>query len=130
MSVVAVKIINNEKNIGFEISSDSIMTRNATQSKNNTSDFVKLYEINDIVVGTAGYEEDSSLMKLFIETTKPSSPTETGLLEFISRFQDWHKKKTDNGSINSTFFIGYEYKIFYIKGCNIKQITKYIAIDL
>lgn len=76
MSVVACKILEN----GFEMSADSISTRGSTQFKGDSAIISKLYEVNGMVIGTAGYSDDCGLMRLFSETRNPSSSSEYGFL--------------------------------------------------
>ena len=124
MSVIAVRV----KEDGFEMSSDSITVRGNTQSRGNDSTFSKLFDINGIVIGSSGLAEEVSLLKLFSKNRTPAESTEQGILEFISEFQDWKKKKTDSGDISSYFFIGYENNVFYVHGWHIEKIKTYQAI--
>lgn len=88
MSVVACKITDN----GYEIAADSITVRGITQTKNQT-DHVKLYETNGMVIGGVGSAEENSLMRLFAETHRPSGADEYSILDFLSEFIEWKKKK-------------------------------------
>ena len=99
MTVIACRILDK----GFEISSDSITMRYGTQFKGDNVFISKLYEINGMVIGVAGYADDCGLMRLFAETRNPSSSNEYAFLEFMSDFSDWKKKKTDDSKIKSTF---------------------------
>jgi len=92
MSVVACRVKEN----GFEIAADSITVRGYTQTKGQTTDHVKLYETNGMVIGGVGYAEENSLLHLFAETYRPSKPDEYSILEFISEFSEWKKRKTEN----------------------------------
>ena len=124
MSIVAVRVTEN----GFEMSSDSITVRGVTQSRGNNSTFSKMFDINGVVIGSSGLAEEASLLKLFCKNRTPSESTEQGILEFISEFQDWKKKKTDSSNIESYFFIGYENSVFYVHGWHIEKIKTYQAI--
>lgn len=124
MSVVACKIKEN----GYEIAADSITVRGVTQTKGQT-DHVKLFEANEMVIGGVGSAEDNSLLRLFSETHRPSGPDEYSMLEFISEFAEWKKRKTDNnGSLQNSFLIGYQGVVFTIEQWHVHKVNSYMAI--
>jgi|GEM_PF-696654 len=124
MSVVACKILPN----GYEIASDSISVRFWTQSKGGNTKFSKLFEVNDVVVGSVGYAEESSLLQMFCATRKPSEATEPAILEFFSEFSSWKKKKAEKSGLDNAYLIGFEGKVFSVNGWFIQQVLKYEAI--
>jgi ATP-dependent protease HslVU (ClpYQ) peptidase subunit len=124
MSVVACKIKEN----GYEIAADSITVRGITQTKGQTSDHVKLYEANDMVIGGVGSAEENSLLRLFSETYRPSKPDEYSILEFISEFSEWKKRKTDNTAIKNSFLIGFQGSVFHVEQWHVSKIKTYMAI--
>lgn len=124
MSVVACRITET----GYEIAADSITTRGIIQTKGQTTDHVKLYETNDMVIGGVGSAEDNSLFRLFAETHRPSNPDELSMLEFISEFSEWKKKKTDNATIKNSYLIGFQNDIFHVEQWHVSKIKTYMAI--
>ena len=124
MSVVACKVTEN----GYEIAADSITVRGITQTKSQT-DHVKLYETNEMVIGGVGSAEENSLMRLFAETHRPSAAEEYALLEFISEFVEWKKRKTDNNnSFRNAFIIGFQGSVFTIEHWHVHKVNSYMAI--
>ena len=123
MSIVACKITKE----GYEIAADSITVRGYTQTKNNTKRS-KLFEVNGMVIGSVGYAEESSLLHIFAKTHQSAAATEEGLLEFWGEFAAWKKKRTDNGSIENSYFIGIGGKVFAIHEWLIEQVASYEAI--
>ena len=124
MSVVACKI----KEDGYEIAADSITIRGITQTKGQT-DHVKLYETNEMVIGGVGSAEENSLMRLFAETHRPSAADEYSILEFISEFSEWKKRKTDNNAtIRNSFMLGYQGIVFTIEQWHVHKVNSYMAI--
>ena len=123
MSVVACKIMKD----GYEIAADSISVRGFTQTKNNTNRS-KLVEVNNMVIGSVGLAEESSLLQIFAKTHLPASATEEGILEFWGEFSDWKKKRTDKNSIENSYFIGFDGVVFYVNHWLIASVTSYQAI--
>ena len=123
MSIVACKITED----GYEIAADSISVRGSTQTKNNTNRS-KLVEVNNMVIGSVGLAEESSLLQIFAKTHQPASATEEGMLEFWSEFSTWKKKRTDHGSIENAYFIGLDGVVFYLHEWLIASVVSYEAI--
>lgn len=124
MSVVACKM----KESGYEIAADSITVHGFTQTKGQTTDHVKLYETNEMVIGGVGSAEENSLLRLFAETHRPSNPDEYSILEFISEFSEWKKKKTDNAAIKNSYIIGYQGNVFAVEQWLVDKVKNYMAI--
>jgi ATP-dependent protease HslVU (ClpYQ) peptidase subunit len=124
MSVVACKINEN----GFEIAADSITTRGTLQTKGQTTEHVKLYETNEMVIGGVGSAEENSLLRLFAETHRISKPDDYSVLEFISEFSEWKKRKTDTTAIKNAFLIGYQGSVFYVNQWHVSRVKTYMAI--
>lgn len=124
MSVVACRV--DQK--GFEIASDSITVRGYTQTRGQTSTHSKLYETNDMVVGSVGHAEENSLFRLFVETHRPVQANELSLLEFMAEFSDWKKKRTDRGNIDNAYMIGFSGFVYTVESWHVERIKSYMAI--
>ena len=124
MSVVACRILPN----GFEIASDSITVRWATQSKGENTKFSKLFEINGLVIGSVGSAEEASLLQMYCKTRQPASSNEQDLLEFMSEFANWKKTKVSKSDITNHYLVGFEGKVFSIAGWFIQEVLTYEAI--
>jgi ATP-dependent protease HslVU (ClpYQ) peptidase subunit len=124
MSVIACRISEN----GYEIASDSITVRRYTQTKGQTSDFSKLFEVNNMVIGGVGRSEEISLFRLFLLTHNSFNSTEQSLLELLSEFSDWKNKKIDNPELENHYLIGVYNNVFCVEGWHIEKITSYMAI--
>ncbi|MBT3413458.1 MAG: hypothetical protein HN736_18910 [Anaerolineae bacterium] len=123
MSIVACKILKD----GYEIAADSISVRGSTQTKNNTNRS-KLVEVNNMVIGSVGLAEESSLLQIFAKTHQPAAATEEGILEFWSEFSGWKKKRTDKSNIENSYFIGLDGVVFYVNHWLITSVKSYEAI--
>lgn len=124
MSVVACRITDT----GFDIASDSITTRGATQTRGANTTHSKLWQHNGLIVGGVGYAEETSLLRLFVRTHMPLAATELDLLTFFAEFSDWKNKRTGKSGVKNTYLLGYEGKAFFIDDGFINQITTYEAI--
>lgn len=123
MSIVCCKVTDQD----ITIASDSIMVRGWTQEKDRNK-FSKLFEVNDLIVGSVGYAEETSLFKIYCSTRKPISANENDILLFISEFSDWKKEKFDKYSIDNQYILIYNKKAFYIQSFLVKKILTYEAI--
>ncbi len=124
MSVVVCRIL--EK--GYEIAADSILVRGWTQSKGKDRKFSKLFEVNDLVVGSVGAAEEVGLFRVFSSTRKPSSASESAFVEFISEFSEWKNKRTDSREIENSYLVGFENKVFVIEGWFVEEVIKFESI--
>lgn len=123
MSIVACRILED----GYEIAADSISVRGSTQTKNNINRS-KLVEVNNMVIGSVGSAEESSLLQIFAKTHQPSAATEEGMLEFWNEFAEWKRKRTDRGNIDNRYFIGIDGVVFYMEHWLIASVSSYEAI--
>ena len=123
MSVISCKVYKDK----IEIASDSIIVKGYTQNKSINS-FAKLFEINDMVIGSVGTTEESSLLKIFCSTRKPASASETDILLFLSEFAEWKRNKTGNYNIDNNYIFIFNGKVFCVESFFIEEITDYMAI--
>ena len=124
MSVVACRVSPNS----FEIASDSISVRGFTQTRGQTSTHSKLYETNDVVVGSVGSAEENSMFRLFVETHRPAQANEHSMLEFMAEFSDWKKKRMDRSSIENAYIIAFSGAVYTVESWHVERIKSYMAI--
>ena len=123
MSVVACKVTDKE----IVVAADSILVRGYTQEKDRNKQS-KLFKVNDMIIGSAGYAEESSLLRIYAKTRKPRSATEEDILTFMTEFAQWMSDRSESSSIQNTYIIIYDKKVFYMNGYYIKDIHTYEAI--
>lgn len=124
MSVVTAKVTET----GFEMAADSISVRGWTQSKGKEQAHSKLVEVNGMVIGSSGTCEEASLMQLFCTTRKPSGTASSDLLEFLSEFADWKKKKTDSHGVHNQYLFGINGSVFRVEGWWVDEVETFQAI--
>lgn len=125
MSVVAAKVSKNK----IEIASDAILVYDYTKHKSVNS-FSKLFKENDIIIGSCGIAEESSLLQIFIKNRKPTSFSVDGVTEFFVEFSEWKSKKTDNYSSENQYLLVGDQKLFCIEGLFVQEINSFIAIGI
>ena len=119
MSVIAGKVYKNK----IELAGDSIITRG--WSKRNS--FVKLMQINDMIIGGCGTAEELSLFFRFAQTHKPETPTEKDVLTFVVEFATW-KKDYDSNTINNNYLLAIDGHLFEIEHMFINEVKDFSAI--
>lgn len=121
MSVVAAKVYADR----VTMAADSIMTKGWSKTNNN---FVKINEINDMIVGGCGLSQEISLMWHYMTTHKPASATERNILDFIVEFSKWKRDLTGDGAVQDTYLIIFEGHLFEINDMFVFEIKDYAAV--
>ena len=125
MSIVAVRIYDDE----IIIAADSITVRGGgTQSKGGETKFVKLFDMNGMIIGGVGWCEELSLMQLFAQTTKPSRADSLGILDFMAQFSSWKNNKITKPDIDNDYIIVFDRRVFSVNGWFVNEVTGYEAI--
>ena len=89
----------------------------------------KLFEVNDIIIGTVGYVMELSFMQIFARNHKPAAATVEGVLDFIVEFYAWAKKKDDTFGRKNSYLIGMEGEIFRVSSSYlVEKINEFSAI--
>lgn len=120
MSVVAVRV-NKDK---IEFAADSIVISGATKRDNN----VKLFEINQMIIGGVGYAQETSLLSVFAKTHSPLDNTEKAILDFFFEFGKWKKDLNLGFDSENIYIFGYKGKAFYVQNLYVREVTDYEAI--
>jgi len=121
MSVVAVKIEKDKIIIG----ADSIIVSGWTQEKDKLA---KLNKVNGMVIGDVGNAQEGGLFLLYCKTRKPKEASVDALVEFMSEFQEWIKRKIGETTLDNQYVIVLDGKAFVMEGYYIKEVTDYTAI--
>ncbi|MBW4611696.1 MAG: hypothetical protein KME21_00125 [Desmonostoc vinosum HA7617-LM4] len=127
MSVVAAKKYSDK----LEFAADSIRVSGyLTENSRVTGDEQgKLFEVNDMIIGSVGYVMELSFMQIFARNHKPSAPTVEAVLDFVVEFYGWAKKKDDNFGRKNSYLIGLEGEIFRISNSYlVEKINEFSAI--
>ena len=123
MSVVACRVYDDR----YEIAADSISVRSYTQRKGDNTSASKLFEENGVIVGAVGSCDEASLLRIFLMTHGIASDTEGAILEFMSEFAEWKKKRTEKAGIENAYIIGLGSCVFHANGWFIEKIKTFEA---
>ena len=124
MSIVCCKVYDDR----IEMASDSIGVRGWTQNRGENIIYSKLTKINDILVGSVGTMEEGVLLQIYLKTRKPKDATEDSIIEFLSEFSSWKKKRTDNPGFDGSHMLSFGGKAFTIHNYCVGEIKTYDSI--
>lgn len=121
MSVVAAKVYKDK----IVMAADSILVKG--WSKRN-SNFAKIAEINDMILGGCGTAQETSLMWHYMQTHKPASATEKDVLTFIVEFAQWKSGIVGNSNVENVYLLAFQGHLFEIEYMFVHEIFDYVAI--
>ena len=84
----------------------------------------KIFEINNVIVGTSGYASEGVMLSLFLENHKPLAATERDIMAFMLEFQEWKNKNGNDFRLQNSYLIAYKGKAFYINDNYIAEVIK------
>lgn len=121
MSVIAARV---EEGC-ITIASDSILIKDDLKRTN----FKKLVEFDNMVVGGCGSAEELSLFFQYAKThAAPESATTEGILFYLKKFAEWKANINSVDTIDNCYLIVYGNKLFEVDGMFVQEITEYTAI--
>ena len=126
MSVVAVKVYKDK----IVMSADSIIVsgwQDKTPVGNN-----KLFEVNNMIIGSAGDAQELTHMYLFAENHSPLDMTERGVIKFMNEFRLWRIAEfgvSSEKQVSNDYLIASKGKVFLCNGvCYIGEVKDFYAI--
>lgn len=131
MTVVAVKKIKNK----IQMSCDDQTTygyeyKVKKEKSDNPRDVGKIFQENDMMIGSSGYVSEANLLKLFAKNHKPKSASQDSVLEFLLEFRDYVAKRIgdDNYSVENHIILVYKKKIFVCYGMHVQEYRNFWAV--
>ena len=89
----------------------------------------KLFEVNDLIIGSVGYVMELSFMQMFARNHKPVDATVEAVLDFMVEFYAWAKAKDDGFSKHNDYLIGIHDRIFrVVDSYLVEKINEFSAI--
>lgn len=122
MSVVAAKIYNNR----IVMAADSILVKGWSKSTNGN--FVKINQINGMIVGGTGQAKELSLLWHFMRTHKPDGNTDKDIIEYIVEFSKWKNDLIGESGIVNNYLLAYDGHLFEIENMFVYEIKDYTAV--
>ena len=120
MSVIAAKVYDKE----IVLAADSILVKGSSKRNSN---FSKIIEVNDMIVGGTGSAEEISMMWHYMQTHKPAGPTEKDVLTFVIEFSQWKDNMGGGGGLYNSYLLAYKGHLFEIEHMFVHEIIDYIA---
>lgn len=88
----------------------------------------KIWQHNDLAIGSVGYRTQTTLFQIFTRTRKPASASIESLMDFLVEFEDWCKKRESSFKIENHFLIIFEGKVFQTFGLHVQEVSEYNAV--
>lgn len=88
----------------------------------------KIFQDQGMTIGVSGRVRDGNFLKIFIKNHKPKHASEDDVLDFMSEFIDWAKKKDTSFTLESHIILVYESKVFQIIYLDVKEVKDYSAV--
>lgn len=121
MGVVAAKVYEKE----IIMAADSILVKG--WSKRN-SNFAKIAEINDMILGGCGSAQEISFMWHYMQTHKPASATDKDVLTFMIEFTQWKNNIGAGSCIENEYLFAYQGHLFEIQNMLVHEVLDYVAV--
>ena len=126
MSVVAVKVYDKE----IIMSADSIIIHG--ESDKTPVGRGKIFEVNNMLIGTSGYASEGIHMALFAENHAPLAMNDRELTRWMHEFEEWRVKEfgieRNQMTYQNSYIIAYKEKVFFCNAGYIGEINDYFAI--
>ena len=100
-----------------------------TTSRVTGEERVKLFEVNDLIIGSVGYVMELSFMQIFARNHKPADATVEAVLDFMVEFYAWAKSKDDSFGKHNDYLFGIHDRIFrVVDSYLVERINEFSAI--
>lgn len=120
MSVIAAKVYDNY----IEICADSIIMNNEGTKRTN---FAKLRNINNMIVGGCGDAEELCLFFNYVETYAVPEATEADILDYMNRFSSFKKNYTDDLELQNVYVIAVGGHLFEVDNKFVQEVNTITA---
>ena len=120
MSVIAVKVEADK----ITIAADSIIIKDDLKRTN----FQKLRDFGQIIVGGCGSAEELSLFFEFAKRSKDKLTSVHAVQEFMNKFATCKRAYTDDNKINNAYIIIYDKHVYEVDGMFVQEVKDYTAI--
>ncbi|MCG3204051.1 MAG: hypothetical protein KCHDKBKB_00754 [Elusimicrobia bacterium] len=124
MTVVAVRVFKDK----IVMSCDSQGTSGNHKRSLEALGFHKIFQNNGVTVGACGNTMESGLLKIFIKSHRPKEATQDSMLDFMSEFFDWLRKKDQNMAVDGAYILVMDGKVFELSYFEANEILEYGAV--
>ena len=125
MTVIAAR----KTSDSITFAADTLISDGFVKATSSDLIFSKLFEQNDMVIGTTGDCFEGTLMELFSRNHKPVDATRMSVIDFLVEFREWARKKEGGFSPHNGFLISYRFKLFrVVAGLDVYEVKEFEAI--
>ncbi|MEM6869115.1 MAG: hypothetical protein AAF528_12125 [Cyanobacteria bacterium P01_C01_bin.121] len=108
---------------------DTLISDGFTKATSSDIMHSKLFEQNEMVIGTTGECYEGTMMELFSRNHRPVNSNRLGIIDFLVEFKEWIRKKEGGYTPKNGFLIAFEQKLFRVyRGLDVYEVREFEAI--
>ncbi|MEL6157705.1 MAG: hypothetical protein AAFQ40_17250 [Cyanobacteria bacterium J06623_5] len=125
MTVIAAR----KTSDAITFAADTLITSGYLKSTSADIIHSKLFQHNDMAVGSSGDCFESTLMELFTRNHKPTDTDRLSVIDFLVEFREWVRKKEAGYQPSNRFLIAFSNKLFFVcGGLEVYEVQEFEAI--
>ena len=108
---------------------DTLISDGFTKATSSDIMHSKLFEQNEMVIGTTGECYEGTMMELFSRNHRPVNSNRLGIIDFLVEFKEWIRKKEGGYTPKNGFLIAFEQMLFRVyRGLDVYEVLEFVAI--
>lgn len=126
MTVIAAR----KTSDGTTFAADTLIT-DGYHLKSTSADIIhsKLFQHNDLSIGSSGDCFEATLMELFTRNHKPVDSNRLSVIDFLVEFREWVRKKEGGYNPGNMYLLAFDQKLFYVcGGLQVYEVQEFEAI--
>lgn len=125
MTVIAARKTNDT----ITFASDSILVAGYLKATDKEVIYNKLFQQNDMVIGSTGTGYEGTMMELFSRNHRPVDGSRLSVIDFFVEFREWINKRDAGHSPENDYLIAYDKKLFRTYGgLDIYEVPEFEAV--
>ncbi|MDV3352154.1 hypothetical protein D0962_02975 [Leptolyngbyaceae cyanobacterium CCMR0082] len=109
--------------------SDSILVAGYLKATDKEVIYNKLFQQNDMVIGSTGTGYEGTMMELFSRNHRPVDGSRLAVIDFFVEFREWINKRDSSHSPENDYLIAYDQKLFRTYGgLDIYEVPEFEAV--
>ncbi|MEL6231675.1 MAG: hypothetical protein AAFR24_17345 [Cyanobacteria bacterium J06627_3] len=109
--------------------SDSILVAGYLKATDKEVIYNKLFQQNDMVIGSTGTGYEGTMMELFSRNHRPVDGSRLAIIDFFVEFREWVQKRDTGHAPENDYLIAYDKKLFRTYGgLDIYEVPEFEAV--